>query len=92
MTKHTAGPWAVTGGQTVHQPNKDHYKPICKAYGKYHKDADKSEAEANARLIAAAPELLDALKLALKQNECDMVMTGEECRKASKAIAKAEQP
>ena len=60
MTKHTAGPWAVTGGQTVHQPNKDHYKPICKAYGKYHKDADKSEAEAKVRAESEAKALLEA--------------------------------
>jgi hypothetical protein len=42
------------------------------------------------RLHEVNQELVEALKLALKQNECDMVMTGEECRKAQAAIAKAE--
>lgn len=35
-------------------------------------------------------ELLDALKLALRQNEHDMVMTGDECRQCRAAITKAE--
>lgn len=40
---------------------------------------------------AAAPNaaLVAALKMALRQNECDMVMTGEECRKCSAALAQA---
>ena len=43
----------------------------------------------NARLIAAAPELLAALQLAVRQNGCDMLMTGEELRQCEVAIAKA---
>ena len=35
--------------------------------------------------------LLEALKMALHQNEHDMVMTGAECRKCAAAIAQAEQ-
>jgi ABC-type lipopolysaccharide export system ATPase subunit len=35
-------------------------------------------------------ELLDALKLALRQNEHDMVMTGDERRQCRAAITKAE--
>lgn len=45
---------------------------------------------ANARLIAAAPDLLEALKLAVRQNDHDMPMTGEELRVCRAAIAKAE--
>jgi hypothetical protein len=45
--------------------------------------------EANARLIAAAPELFEALQLAVRQNSHDMLMTGEELRKCEAAIAQA---
>lgn len=51
---------------------------------------DGAQAKANAALIAAAPDLLEALKLALRQNEHDMVMTGDECRQCRAAITKAE--
>lgn len=46
---------------------------------------------ANARLIAAAPELLDALKdcLAFLERDMPVASSGPERRKASAAIAKA---
>ena len=44
----------------------------------------------NKQLQAQRNELLEALKLALRQNEHDMVMTGEECRQCRAAITKAE--
>jgi hypothetical protein len=42
------------------------------------------------RLHALNGELLEALKLAVRQNDYDMLMTGEELRDAAAAIAKAE--
>ena len=42
------------------------------------------------RLYALNQELLEALKLAVRQNSHDMLMTGEELRQCSAAIAKAE--
>jgi hypothetical protein len=45
--------------------------------------------EANARLIAAAPELLEALRFAVHQNSHDMLMTDYELRICESAIAKA---
>ncbi len=45
--------------------------------------------DANARLIAAAPDLLKALRLAVRQNSHDMVMTGEELRECEAAILSA---
>jgi hypothetical protein len=45
--------------------------------------------KADATLIAAAPDLLEALKLAVRQNSHDMLMTGEELRKCEAAIDKA---
>lgn len=42
----------------------------------------------NIRLMAAAPELLEALQIAVRQNSHDMQMTGEELRACTAAIAK----
>lgn len=50
-------------------------------------DEEKKETQRRADLY---PELLEALKLAVRQNQCDMLMTGEELRKCEAAIAKAE--
>lgn len=47
------------------------------------------EAKANARLFAAASALLAALRIAVRQNSHDMLMTGEELRACEAAIAKA---
>lgn len=42
------------------------------------------------RLIAAAPDLLKALRMAVRQNEDDMILTGEELRVCYAAIDKAK--
>ena len=46
---------------------------------------------AHAELHALNGELLEALKLAVRQNEHDMLMTGEELRICDAAIARAEE-
>jgi hypothetical protein len=52
--------------------------------------AEDFKADAKAMLDACgAPELLEALRLAVRQNSHDMLMTGEELRKCEAAIAKA---
>ncbi len=43
------------------------------------------------RLHSVNAELLEALKLAVRQNSHDMLMTGEELRKCEAAIAKAQE-
>jgi hypothetical protein len=63
-THHTPGPWRIG----VRQPNSDKF--IYGAYGEEVADCDRltnfpDENLSNARLIAAAPELLKALKLGL---------------------------
>ena len=61
MSNYTAGPWQLQNPegllsvQVVKQPDKC----ICTVYKLFFEDA---EALANARLIAAAPDLLEALK------------------------------
>ncbi|ATS39289.2 MULTISPECIES: hypothetical protein [Xanthomonas] len=45
--------------------------------------------ESEARLLEAAPELYEALDLAVRQNSHDMLMTGEELRACALVLAKA---
>jgi hypothetical protein len=56
-TQHTQGPWVVNGNQ-VHAVNK-HETFVADVFDQ------NGDAKANARLIAAAPELLEALELLL---------------------------
>lgn len=59
-TKHTAGEWQTSktvNDITIHSEGKD----VALVY-QYSRSVDEEEATANARLIAAAPELLEALK------------------------------
>lgn len=53
MSKHTPGPWEILSTLEICSGNKD----ICELKGWMNED------QANARLIAAAPDLLEALKL-----------------------------
>lgn len=90
--KHTPGPWHV--GPHYKSDVESRQGRICEC-GPFGSE----QAEANARLIAAAPELLDALKaLAIDANRlCDRNLGGtyeEDCRRALEVagavIAKAE--
>ena len=66
MSKHTPGPWQVSAG-AVDNPRliveNDLALPIC-AMSLRGVHGDTRRMEANARLIAAAPELLEALEMA----------------------------
>ena len=91
--KHTPGPWRKCGGATPHYTgihskagyivygmadncDTEHGKPIkCPGF---------DEQRANARLIAAAPEMLELLKLIVDDNE----MYGET---AIKSVRLAQQ-
>ena len=70
MVGHTPGPWAIS-----HQPDTAN-RQVDDAAGRqitycpvHCKSVPLPEAQANARLIAAAPELLAACKLALETAE-----------------------
>ena len=60
-TKHTPGPWEATEMGVIAQ--------VCTSHGNFYTcaliDPDNNEDKANAMLIAAAPEMLQALKHAL---------------------------
>lgn len=85
MSKHTPGPWhanpyvhASVHGFAVYADR------IC-----MDKLADEIQSEANARLIAAAPELLEALKQAVNLLETEVRPAWEQTH-FRKIIAKAE--
>lgn len=86
MSKHTPGPW-IAKGDNVYEENEP--GRIAKTCG-----GTDEQAAANARLIAAAPDLLEALKLQ-KCFQCDESEPDDEvcdaCRAKRAAIAKAER-
>ncbi len=69
MSKHTPGPWHCR----VHGVHEGEYTIRCQTYGyaplaivRGDKRSTKAQAHENARLIAAAPDLLEALKAMVK--------------------------
>lgn len=103
MSAHTPGPWTFYRhdefGRTefcIAQENGAPYTPNFSDVATLMVRTVAIESlrvqEANARLISAAPELLAALKMAVRQNSHDMLMTGEELRACEAAIAKAGAP
>ncbi len=59
-TQHTPGPWVVIGEQVYAPDDCDHH-PVADCTTN-HSCRDEWDVEANARLIAAAPDLLEALQ------------------------------
>jgi hypothetical protein len=74
---HTPGPWRITlKTDTTHYIESEHFK-IGQAYNKVENGIAAEyvlakEAEANARLIAAAPEMLEALEGILGNAQLDI--------------------
>lgn len=81
-SKHTPGPWKPLSSMDGHVEAECGL--IAKAY-RYSIDSDELPVEANARLIAAAPEMLEALRALIEPTYSRK--TAE--RKARAAIAKA---
>lgn len=59
MTKHTPGPWKVIQSDSPVVQTEDDHHAICTTYGVY---ATREQKEANANLIAAAPDMLECLQ------------------------------
>lgn len=79
MSKHTPGKWTVTG--TDYQGCyliKQHERPI-----------NYTETEANALLIAAAPDLLEALKLIVDGYAHDRTVLQRDIMTAKAALVRA---
>ena len=91
-TKHTQGPWTVSNNWIVGPDWRQSagMGPIAKQYGAYLPATE----EANARLIAAAPELLEAVRETLRQldaPDCPSIPDGAMVRgRLYNALAKAE--
>ena len=93
-TKHTPGPWTVTadgaGWHIECAPERGHSVAYIMAeIGEEDPDTSDDEKEANARLIAAAPELLAALIDLLHQSKLSQDEGGWDFEQAETAIAKA---
>ena len=93
MSKHTPGPWTVVSEGMVSP------KVVgANGFGICHTTYAPTGAEANARLIAAAPELLEALRMfvvwyGLRDKHDTLLppkMQEAELAQAMRAIAKAE--
>lgn len=102
-TKHTPGPWYKDiCGRIWRRHPSDLYeygggvagdKPIATVWrGWYGEEEAGFPLEANARLIAAAPELLEALKALLKLHDDGDYDGPDPAELALAAIAKAEGP
>jgi len=60
MTEHTPGPWENDNGVVAGKDIKDLTRPSFDIFDVSHWHGNKEEAQANAHLIAAAPDLLSA--------------------------------
>lgn len=102
--KWTPGPWVVDFGSVISQAQSLH-KGRTHGYGcgndfvadlndgEYHEYTDRDEQDANANLIAAAPDLYKALEGMVREAELDRlgmwVGWGSLISKSSAALAKA---
>ena len=69
MSEHTKGPWIIEGenrhgGRFIRTPDdsRGYHVAICDTYDVEMRHDQAGETEANARLIAAAPDMLAALR------------------------------
>jgi hypothetical protein len=89
---HTPGPWIVNGYEIVQQDCDSTFPPltkICNGHGNLNMET----IDANARLLAAAPELLAALKELVHYDEGSSAQGSfgyEALGRCKSAIAKAE--
>lgn len=92
--RHTPGPWVVQKSNGLHDGQHDFAihatkaKVLAEAFGR-DSNGNIISAEANARLIAAAPDLLKALK-GFVSNSSVVIGLPHAARAARAAIAKAE--
>ena len=84
MSKHTPGPWNYKSPLEVVGSDGTTIKLIGLTHAQYETD------EANARLIAAAPELLEALQLLSASLPLNHKVDSKVVAKCRSAIAKAK--
>lgn len=59
---YTPGPWRIADSSEIHSESG---QPVCSIAHEENSNLDSQIANANARLIAAAPDLLNALEIAV---------------------------
>lgn len=92
-TRHTPGPWNIKTPTDFIGPFQHIVDKTGWMVANVNSTSDgpvlKVEREANARLISAAPELLDALVLVLNDNRLMNAMNREQARAILDSVAKA---
>ncbi|ENT5139877.1 hypothetical protein [Pseudomonas aeruginosa] len=89
MSKHTPGPWMVDYSEYLSEGGGlcvMHGNDCIAVVGDFNPE---QPIDANAKLIAAAPELLEALKWVIERNDAGQFIDGECMKSARAAIAKA---
>jgi len=86
MSKHTPGPWEVDGYRVGHPVGKHGFDLVARIL----QTDNATEDAANARLIAAAPDLLAACKAALESDDAPFAISLPLETTLREAIAKAE--
>lgn len=99
MSQHTKGPWVIATHSPKEQPQiwsvDDGQVCELSTVGSFQAAETEAQVQANARLIAAAPELLEALKVAFSElNDASFILRAMQDTPgmilARAAIAKAE--
>ena len=97
--KHTPGEWVVSSSFLVIAKKNAKLVGNCTPTGSSDLDVPFDEAKANAILQSAAPDLLEALKIIIREKDLldsgaggthSMIALDKACDVASAAIAKAE--
>ena len=94
MSKHTPGPWVVVGNRTKYVEARlvgSLMQEVAACGPTIADEGYGQQQEANARLIAAAPDLLEALKRC-KFDSLNMTLEDREFCRAAIARAAGEQP
>lgn len=89
MTDHTPGPWRAKDGEIV-AADGDILGVVYRTEAWSSGEPVETEDQANARLIAAAPDLLEALKAFVAADDKQLAHTPETADRARSAIARAE--
>ena len=97
MSKHTAGPWWIDTAEDVDLPNHvgisaDEHGLLAQVVWRMEDDERTPQCEANARLIAAAPDLLEVLEwfMPFIESEQDDERQAPWVEKARATITKAK--
>lgn len=94
QAQHTPGPWFArkntAGYYDISIGDADYSPSFATAHHNPYAQVDADALDANARLIAAAPEMLDALRQMVVNSKGDRKEYRDCHKKALAAIAKAE--